>query len=281
MASKPVILPETFQGTASWDDWIEHFERVAVVNEWSTNAAKLKWLKVGLTGKAATVLKRLREETRDSYATLKEALKKRFEPESKKELYMAEFQARQKAGTEDWASFADDLRLLAEKAYSGLPAEAQEALALNRFLTQLTNPQISFAARQRQPANVEQAVQYTLECESYLIPHKQVVDTTVAPVSHGVTDNNFTEQLVAAAANKDNPMSVIMNRLDDIECQLNSLSSPKKRLEQSRSIRRVSNPPQIQPKPAVVCFKCGQEGHFAQVVQPGLRCHILINMTNS
>ena len=98
---------------------------------------------------------------------------------------MAEFQARQKTGTEHWASFADDLCLLAEKAYSGLPAEAQEALALNRFLTQLTNPQISFVVRQRQPANVDQAVQYTLKCESYLIPHKQVVDTTIAPQSWG------------------------------------------------------------------------------------------------
>ena len=264
MASKPVILPETFQGTASWDDWIEHFERVAVVNEWTSSAAKLKWLKVRLTGKAATVLKHLPEETRDSYTGLKEELKKRFEPDSKKELYMAEFQARQKTGTEDWASFADDLRLLAEKVYSGLPAEAQEALALNRFLTQLANPQISFAVRQRQPASVDQAVQYTLECESYLIPHKQVVDTTVAPVNHGGTDNNCTDQLVAAMPYKDNPMSVIMKRLDEIECQLNSLSSPKKRFEQSRGTRRLTNPSQAQPKPAVVFFKCGQEGHFAR-----------------
>ena len=57
MASKPAILPETFQGTASWDDWIEHFKRVAIINKWTSNAAKLKLLKVHLTGKAATVLK--------------------------------------------------------------------------------------------------------------------------------------------------------------------------------------------------------------------------------
>ena len=87
MASKPVILPETFQGTTSWDDWIEHFERVAIVNEWITNAAKLKWLKVRLTGKTAATLKCLPDETLDNYGSLKEALKKRFEPASKKELY--------------------------------------------------------------------------------------------------------------------------------------------------------------------------------------------------
>ena len=86
MASKPVILPETFQGTTSWNEWIEHFERVAVVNEWTSNVTKLKWLKVRLIGKAATSMKRLSEETLESYSSLKEALKKRFEPESKREL---------------------------------------------------------------------------------------------------------------------------------------------------------------------------------------------------
>ena len=73
-----------------------------------------------------------------------------------------------------------------------------------------------------------------------------------------------TDRLVAAMPNKNNPMSVIIKKLDEIECQPNSLSYLMTRLEQSRSIRHVSNPSQIQPKPAVTCFKCGQEGHFAR-----------------
>ena len=101
MASKPVVLPETFQGTTSWEDWIKHFERVAVVNEWTSDASKLKWLKVCLVGKAAAALKRFSDETRGDYAALKSALQKRFEPASKKELYMAEFQVRRKRQDED------------------------------------------------------------------------------------------------------------------------------------------------------------------------------------
>ena len=69
---------------------------------------------------------------------MKETLKKRSNPIVKRNCTWQNFkQDRQKTGTEDWASFADDLRLMAEKAYSGLPAEAQEALVLNRFVTQL------------------------------------------------------------------------------------------------------------------------------------------------
>ena len=96
MASKPLVLPETFQGTESWEDWIEHFERVAAVNKWTSNASKLKWSKVRLTGKAAAALKQFPEATRNDYAALKEALQKQFELASKKELYMAEFQIRRK-----------------------------------------------------------------------------------------------------------------------------------------------------------------------------------------
>ena len=67
-----------------------------------------------LTGKAATALKYLTEETLiiGNYAVLKEALKKRSELAIKKEIYMAEFKARQKTKSKDWASFADNLRLL-------------------------------------------------------------------------------------------------------------------------------------------------------------------------
>ena len=96
MASKPLVLPETFQQTESWEDWIEHFERVAAVNDWTSNTSKLKWLKVRLTGKAAAALKWFPEATRNDYAALKEALQKRFKLASKKELYMAEFQIRWK-----------------------------------------------------------------------------------------------------------------------------------------------------------------------------------------
>ena len=216
------MLPETFQGTESWEDWIEHFERVVVVNEWTSNASKLKWLKVHLTGKAAAALKHFPEGTRNDYATLKEALQKRFEPASKKELYMAEFQVRQKRNDEDWASFGDSLRFLVEKSYPDLTLEAQEVLALNNYLAQLDNPQVNFSVRHKQPTNIDQAVQFTLEAESYLHPHKQQHLTAstlrISPLlgELSVAELSLAEQcvtvdqLVAATPNQSDPMLSIM-----------------------------------------------------------------------
>ena len=66
MAAKPVITPEAFTGagTTRWDEWIEHFESVADVNKWDTDADNLKWLKVRLTSRAMKAFRQLLEATR-------------------------------------------------------------------------------------------------------------------------------------------------------------------------------------------------------------------------
>eukprot|EP00731_Ephydatia_muelleri_P008844 Em0004g1182a len=67
----------------------------------------------------------------------------RFYPDSARDLYMhmAELQARKKRNDEDWASFGDALRVLADKAYQ---EKAHERLALNQFFSQIDNPHLSF-----------------------------------------------------------------------------------------------------------------------------------------
>ena len=159
MAVRLLALPETFTGEdrRSFSDWVDHFESIAKVNNWNADAKK-DWVRARLTGRAAPAWKRLAEGDRDKYEHIIVALKKRFEPECRKEVFMAEFQHRSKKSTEDWASFGEDLRTLVEKAYPTLQPEAQELLALNRFLDEIKNPQLVFGVRQRTPANLDQDI---------------------------------------------------------------------------------------------------------------------------
>jgi hypothetical protein len=92
MAAKPVILPDTFSGS-NWDQWIIHFNNCAEVYGWD-NAAKLAFLKVRLTGQAQSVFQRLTTAQKSAFDSAVEALEARFEPASKRELYLAEFSAR-------------------------------------------------------------------------------------------------------------------------------------------------------------------------------------------
>ena len=85
-------------------------------------------------------------------------------------MYVAEFRARCKKKTEDWADYADELRVLADKAYSDLQEEARERIALNHFLEHLDNLQVAFNVKQRSPKNLADAASATIELESYLSP---------------------------------------------------------------------------------------------------------------
>ena len=155
MAARPQVVPEPFTGEGSWDDWIDHFESAAAVNKWG-DADKLLWLRVRMTGRAQKAYKNLSEAAKGNYEQCKECLQERFEPASKKELYRAEFHARRKRRTEDWASFAEDIKALAERAFNNLEPDAREHLALTHYLQQLENPQVAFSVKQNRPKNVDE-----------------------------------------------------------------------------------------------------------------------------
>ena len=166
MANRPHVLPELSNGEKDFVEWVDHFGDVASINGWDEDA-KLAWLKVRLTDRAQTAFKRLPQSTKEKFEDAVKALKERFEPTSKRELYTAEFQVRRKERKQDWADFAQDLRMLADKAFPDLQMEARDRLSLNRFLDQITDPQINFAVKQRRPKTLDEAMAATLEMESY------------------------------------------------------------------------------------------------------------------
>ena len=57
-----------------------------------------------MTGQAQTAYKQLSEATRATYAECKKGLRERFKPACKRDMYIAEFQARRKHRDEDWPS---------------------------------------------------------------------------------------------------------------------------------------------------------------------------------
>ena len=90
MASKPIILPETFSGDGNWEQWILDFRDCAVVNEWD-DSQLLKFLRVCLTGRAQAVFHRLPDSAKDSFDNAVRSLEAHFEPEGNRELYLADF----------------------------------------------------------------------------------------------------------------------------------------------------------------------------------------------
>lgn len=109
---------------------------VACVNDWDSES-KLLWLEVRLIRKARKVWNRFPKGSKASYNAATTALRKCFEPESRKNLYAAEFQTRRKRKDETWGDLADNLCTLAEQAFPELEEGAKEMLSVDRFLNLL------------------------------------------------------------------------------------------------------------------------------------------------
>ena len=91
----PLVLPKKFDGTGNFKEWISHFESVAAINKWNEEEKGL-WIRVRLTEKAHMSLTLLTSDTPQMYEALKRALRERFEPSSKQEVYKAEFENQRK-----------------------------------------------------------------------------------------------------------------------------------------------------------------------------------------
>ena len=277
---RPLVMPEPYTGEGDYTQWQDHFESVAAVNGWN-DADKLLWLRVRLTGRAQTAFKRLPEAKKATYRATAAALSDRFEPASKRELHIVEFQTRRKVRGEGWADFGDDLRVLADRAYPDLQEDARERLSLNRYLDQLTDPQIAFGVRQTSPGSVDEAVTATLRMESYR------VKPPVTP-AHPTDEAAIATVVGTPRTAKYDPtaelLQTLLEKVERLEAsQRDTTPRPAsqphrdRRGRERRGQRGAFNTTVPRDRPPregsssggggrgpVICHRCGKEGHYAR-----------------
>ena len=268
MATRPVVTPEHYSGEGSFDEWLDHFDSVAKINGWEADEAA-KWLSVGMVGRAKAAYKRLPDETRDDFSQAKEALLRRFEPESKRSLYAAEFRAHCKRPCEDWPTFADDLKNLVDKALPDLDGHARERLAVGRFLTQIADPQLAFSVRQRHPKTVDDAVAATLELQAHL----SLANTTTQPGGGGLPVSAVNPSPPSRPDRTTELLEQLVSRMEKLQTELSTQQQPATPYRQQPPrgrprypprYRQRSSPPRQQQRGPVVCYRCGKEGHYAR-----------------
>ena len=127
--SLPVVKPEIYDGSSDWDSYFSHFTNCADLGRW-TDEEKALTLASRLSGSARVFYLGLREPDRRIYRALVKKLTERFGSKKQQSRYITKFESRRRDAGEAVASFGDDIRLTAHRAYPGLDARAQESLAL-------------------------------------------------------------------------------------------------------------------------------------------------------
>ena len=232
-------------------------------------AAKLNWIKVCLARRAQKAFQGLPEGAKDTYDHVKEALKERFEPASKRELYNAELQVRTRKPNEGWADFAEELRRLTEKAFPDLDGRSQEQLTLTHYLNRLNNPQVAFAVKQQKPKKLDEAVRATLEVESYLIKPAMVgnvssesEETTVGAVSYSSGNQATANTPPSSEQNLVQAMDKLVLKMSQLEESISHRKFDGLKSTSKPSYRRQAR--YQEATSAVICFRCGKEGHYAR-----------------
>ena len=154
-----------------------------------------------------------------------------FDRDSIPHLYKGMLERRKKHDNESWADFGDALLALVDKANPDLQTEAQEIIALDKYLKQLLDPQLSLAVRQQHPKTVVEAVLAMVELETYM------------------TGNDVSQQAIQS---DDQLISTFdqQSLLDHIEALENIVKKGKE-----------GSCTGLQP---VTCHNCGQVGHYAR-----------------
>ncbi|OUC41112.1 hypothetical protein D917_03617 [Trichinella nativa] len=163
-----MAIPEQYDSSSNWDEWLEHFEDAAVVNGWN-EAEKLKWLPLSLSQKARSTFRQLPPYIRSSYRSCVTSLKERLDPPRNAAVYRAELENRKRRAQESWSDIGRDIRHLVEKTYPTLSDDAKDIIGLDKFLSTLDRPELVLLMKQRNPKNIEEAVRAALEVESFMI----------------------------------------------------------------------------------------------------------------
>ena len=253
--SLPAIKPETYDGTSDWESYFSHFTNCADLGRW-TDGEKALALASCLSGPARIFYLGLRDEERKIYRVLVRKLNERFGSKKQQTRYITKFESRRRGAGETVASFGDDLRLTAQRAYPDLDANAQESLALHQFYKTLS-PEMKCRCIDRDCKTVEQAIEVVERYEAILgsDEKKRTVIRTISGASNPKnyslrddTDGNHDQGLLKQ-------IQQILTRLEKMESKMDG--------EKTGSAEEATRK-EVRGRSYSGCYICKSTDHYAR-----------------
>ena len=158
--------PDKFDGrNVEWRDYIVHFEKVAMWNNWH-DSEKAQQLAMCLQGQAQKLLGQLRPSELNDFEQLKRVLTQRYDPQERSVAYRCEFRSRKRQKNESPSDFAYALRRLVSLAFPEMPYDCREINVLEQYLSTLGTSELKEHVIFKNPKSVDEAIAYTVEYEA-------------------------------------------------------------------------------------------------------------------
>ena len=252
--------PDKFDGKSiEWRDYIVHFEKVAMWNNWS-DTDKAQQLAMSLRGQAQKLFGELKPSEMNDYEQLKTILTRRYDPQERSVACWCEFRSRRRQKNETPSDFAYALRRLACLAYPEMPYDYREINVLEQYLNTVGTSEIKEHVIFRHPKSVDEAISHTVEYEAV----KGVQTTPLKPTLHedvgyvqAVKQNQIqnTESPSNIIAELNNLKQTLGSCLEKWNTTLQQLQNENNVKSQKRTPRDFTN---------YTCFSCKEKGHIAK-----------------
>jgi hypothetical protein len=243
------VKPDKYDGGSGFAKYLSHFEDCAELGQWDDDVQVVA-LASCLTGPARSFYMTLPRSTKRDYAGLVKALAERFDSTRLKDQWVMKLESRTLLSSEGIADFADDLRLIASRAYPLFAPDVQETLALQQFLRGIPF-EMKLKCIDRDCADLHTAVEIVSRYEGLLGPKKKVRAVTKAEPTEDSSDESILSQSLRQV------MLATQEILKEVRApQTASYNNNYHSGNNQRDSRRSGD---RQPRK---CWDCGELGHI-------------------
>ena len=241
--TRPRVMPDHFDGTGSWSDFISHFRTVAVINDW-TEQDKAQFLAVSLRGEACQMLRFLPAETRRNFRRLQQALENHYEPSDRTEMYMIKLRNRKRTDKETIFQLSQSIKQLTIQAYPEATGKIFEDLCRGHFLQALDDGEFKKRVFDANTVSFDEMVSTASRMEAF--------DQTEFPKKKFVREINMRGK-------PDYKSTMPAERSDTGKCDMSDLNKQLEMLR--REVEQLKMKNKAPFKKDYTCWHCGKEGH--------------------
>ncbi len=265
----PLPRQSEYTGNTSWEGFIKPFKGLAEACGWTDDEKRFR-LVSSLRDEAATyAFSELSEETLQSFNSLERALESRFGERLQANAFSSMLETRRMGAKESLTDFTADIRRLVTRGYPTADEETREAIALRYFLKGLNDQQMALTVGMKDPKSLEEA---RSAAETYLALRDETGKgsltkiRSVQPESTQMeeAENISEKEETSSHASGESMMAGLLRQLEALlQDTENKRRQQPRREKRYQANRREYNRP-TNNKASVVCYGCGEEGHYAR-----------------
>ena len=219
--SPPVVVIQqhrvhNYDGSTNWENFRDHFRRVAKVNNWNDDKVKCQFLMLSLVGKASEVLRDIDENSPTLYSDIWAAIARRFGDSEEQRDFMRKFDRRRQMEGESIPEYEQGLRTLYRKAWPAATSEQKDMALKTAFEEGLLDPQLMqylrlHAGTDNFSDTVQKAKKFVATTEQ---PKNKKSVRIITPVEDSTSNSKSDKQSTS-----------VLQRLDSIEDMIRGMTA--------------------------------------------------------